>query len=124
MGRRVNWLAALVVGGLLLVSAASVSDVVGGAPVSAATPVLMSSVQGDICPTAPFTASAQQGASCEACSQCIAREGPTEQCVALCDRLECDPQAPGGRCDVVGLCVEGYRWDANACRCVADPSGN
>ena len=125
MGRGVKWLASCVAGGLLWGSAVSVSNVVARASAPAvAAPVLMSAVEGTICKTTPATIAVRQASSCTACFECTNSEGPSERCLALCERLECDPGAGNPRCEVIGLCTVGYRWDVNACRCVVDPSGN
>jgi hypothetical protein len=128
MGRGVKWLASCVAGGLLLVSAVSVSNVVARASApAAAAPVLMSAVEGTICKTTPVTsgtATAQQASSCAACFECTNREGPSDRCLALCERLQCDPGAGNPRCEAIVLCIIGYRWDANACQCLPDQSGN
>ena len=113
-----------VAGCLVLLSSWSFSDVVHPVPITPSSPVT-TGVQANLC--APMTfAAAQQQSSCSSCGECVSREGQTDRCLAICERLGCDPSDlnPSGRCDVIFLCVIGYRWDPNACRCVVDPSGN
>lgn len=119
------WLAALTGACIVLVSPLADSKLVGTTRVAAASSsAVATAFPGAACAPAA-AAAAQEGAGCSACWQCVNRDGPTDRCLAICDRLGCDPGGGNPRpgCDAIGLCVEGFHWDFNACMCLPDHSG-
>lgn len=113
-----GWFAGLIAGCVVLIAPLLQPQEVRLAAVSPST--VVSAVAGDACAPAAFAAAGQQGSACSACWQCVNREGESDRCLDLCGRLGCDPEGGHPRCDVIAICIEGFRWDPIACMCLPD----